>query len=190
VCSVRVIEEMTLHPWVAPDERRGYGIVGEELGIALGLPHRGGGRSGASVPFFIRFEMDTLRLPARMENIEAFRSFVAERMDLFETNRDRVLLIELGLEEFLTNVVKYAYPRGEGDVEVACSLTENGMFRMSIKDWGIPFNPLSYGDPDLTGDISQRRVGGLGIYLVRRMFDEVHYERKDDCNVIVLCCRT
>jgi serine/threonine-protein kinase RsbW len=133
--------------------------------------------------------MDTLRLPARMENIEAFRSFVAERMERFETNRERVLLIELGLEEFLTNVIKYAYPLDEGDVEVGFSLTENGMFRMSIRDWGIPFNPISYEDPDLSGDISERRVGGLGIYLVRRMFDEMNYEREDDANMTVLYCR-
>ena len=132
--------------------------------------------------------MDNLRLPARMENVEVFRSFVVERMEQLEARREKVLLVELGLEEFLTNVVKYAYPRGPGDVEVECCVAENGMFCMSIRDWGLPFNPLSHEDPDLTEDLSQRKVGGLGIYLVRKMFDRVSYEHIDGRNVITLCC--
>ena len=134
-------------------------------------------------------DMDTLRLPAIMENVEVFRSFVIEWMENFHSRRENIHLVELGLEELLTNVVKYAYPLGQGDMEVECCVVEKGMFCLSIKDWGLPFNPLLQEDPDLSEDLSHRKVGGLGIYLVRKMFDRVSYEHKDGGNVITLCCR-
>jgi anti-sigma regulatory factor (Ser/Thr protein kinase) len=124
-----------------------------------------------------------------MENVEVFRSFVVEQMEQLEARREKVLLVELGLEEFLTNVVKYAYPQDQGEVEVECCVAENGMFCISIRDWGLPFNPFAQEDPDLSEDLSHRKVGGLGIYLVRKMFDKVSYEHKDGGNVVTLCCR-
>jgi serine/threonine-protein kinase RsbW len=133
--------------------------------------------------------MDTLCLPATMENVETFRSFVLHQMERLETKRQKVLLVELGLEEFLTNVVKYAYPQDGGNVEVGCYVDGNGMFCVFIRDWGVPFNPLLHEDPDFTEDLCHRRVGGLGIFLVRKMFDEVRYEREEDGNLVTLCCR-
>jgi serine/threonine-protein kinase RsbW len=128
--------------------------------------------------------MDTLCLPARMEHFESFRSYVVERALDWGVDQETVFKIELALEELLTNVIHYAYlDEEEGFVQVGCSL-ENSRFHLSIHDWGQPFNPLERECPDLTRGINERRIGGLGIHLVRQMADELHYQREAEANTV------
>jgi len=55
-----------------------------------------------------------------------------------------------------------------------------------ISDDGTPFDPFAVAAPDLDDELDERRIGGLGIHLVRTMMDEVHYRRDDDKNVVVI----
>ena len=57
---------------------------------------------------------------------------------------------------------------------------------MTVRDWGVPFNPLDQAAPDLAADISSRQVGGLGIYLVKQMASRLTYEYRDGGNVLKL----
>jgi serine/threonine-protein kinase RsbW len=128
--------------------------------------------------------MDALRLPASMEHFESFRSYVVERAVNWGMDQETLFKIELALEELLTNVIHYAYSSDEkGLVEVACSL-EDSRFHLSIHDWGQPFDPLEREDPDLTMGIDERRIGGLGIHLVRQMADEFYYQREAEANIV------
>ncbi|OPY93476.1 MAG: Serine/threonine-protein kinase BtrW [Syntrophaceae bacterium PtaU1.Bin231] len=95
--------------------------------------------------------------------------------------------LELVLEEVIVNVIHYAYPAGaEGEIEVACGPAGEEGLRISVLDAGIPFNPLEKGDPDLDAPLEDRTVGGLGIYLVRKLANEVHYRREEGKNVLTL----
>ena len=131
--------------------------------------------------------METLRLPATMESLEPFRRFVLERLQRLNMAQEVVFKIELVLEEALTNVVHYAYPGAEGDVEVGCSLEDNKRFCLCVKDWGLPFNPLERPDPKMSEEIWERQVGGLGIYLIRHLVDELHYQRQEGGNLMTFC---
>jgi anti-sigma regulatory factor (Ser/Thr protein kinase) len=130
--------------------------------------------------------MATLILPPKLESLEPITSFVLSGIEQSDLPEETALQIELVLEELLVNVVSYAYPDGEGSVEVGYSIDGDG-FCLSIKDWGIPFNPLSAKDPNLSEDISERKVGGLGIFFVKEMASELAYSREDDSNVLRLC---
>jgi len=130
--------------------------------------------------------MTTLLLPAKLESLEPFRTFVLQEVESFGMAQDRVLQIELVLEELLVNIVSYAYPQGGGEVEVGCSI-EEGEFHICIRDWGVPFDPLTKEEPNLAESISDRRVGGLGIFLVREMTSQVSYQRQGDSNLLRLC---
>jgi serine/threonine-protein kinase RsbW len=71
--------------------------------------------------------------------------------------------VDLILEEILVNAINYAYPLGNGEIEVECMVEGPEMFRVTVRDWGVRLNPLDQLAPDLTTDIANRRVGGLGI---------------------------
>lgn len=130
--------------------------------------------------------MDTLRQPARMDNLESFRSYVIDKAASWGIVDEMLFKIELVLEELLTNVIRYGYADGAGDIEVGCNRLSDATFHLFIRDWGKEFNPVAKEDPDLTQGIDERPIGGLGIHLVRKMVDKISYERTDDSNVLNL----
>lgn len=133
--------------------------------------------------------MDTLNLPAKIESLEVFRQFVLHRVEILDLPPEALMKLELVLEELLTNVIHYAYPQGEGEMTLGCAVEDDCNVRVTIMDWGNPFDPLASKDPDLARNLDERQVGGLGIFLVRKMTDELHYERRGDCNVLTFSLR-
>jgi anti-sigma regulatory factor (Ser/Thr protein kinase) len=131
-------------------------------------------------------KMSILRLPASMESFESFRSFVLQELERGNGLEELLPQVDLVMEEVLVNVINYAYPKGEGKIEVECLAEGPGRFRVTVRDWGVPFNPLDQAAPDLSTDISSRQVGGLGIYLVKQMARRQTYEYRDGGNVLTL----
>lgn len=95
--------------------------------------------------------------------------------------------IRLSVEEAVENVVRYAYDGGVGWIEVSTALTCGGVeLVIELKDAGVPFNPLDKPDPDITLSAEDRQVGGLGIFICKKMMDEVIYNYVDGCNVLTM----
>ena len=90
--------------------------------------------------------------------------------------------IRLSVEEIAENIVNYAYNNGNGFVEITTTLDEAGILTISFKDAGVPFNPLEKEDPDITLSLDERPVGGLGIFICKKMMDSVSYVFEDGCN--------
>ncbi len=90
--------------------------------------------------------------------------------------------IRLSVEEIAENIVNYAYNNGNGFVEITTTLDEAGVLTISFKDAGVPFNPLEKEDPDITLSLDERPVGGLGIFICKKMMDSVSYVFEDGCN--------
>jgi serine/threonine-protein kinase RsbW len=127
-----------------------------------------------------------MKLPAKIEHLEKLIDFVSGCTKEKGFSDKRIKEIELATEEVLVNIFNYAYPEGYGDVEVKCSLDNDTRFIIEISDSGIPFDSLSLADPDVTSDISERKIGGLGVFLVRKIADEVHYRRDEGKNILSL----
>ena len=102
-----------------------------------------------------------------------------------------VMNLNLSLDELITNIVSYGYRDGE-EHEIRITLTEEeGSLKVVLEDDGIPFDPLSEApDPDLDAGVVERRIGGLGVYFVKSLMDEVAYERRGGCNRLTLIQRT
>ena len=97
--------------------------------------------------------------------------------------------LHLALEEAVSNVMMYAYPAGEkGPVEISAVL-EGDRLVFTLVDSGVPFDPTTRPDADITLGVEERPIGGLGIYLVRKLMDEVRYERAGGKNVLTLVKR-
>ena len=127
----------------------------------------------------------SLKLPAKLENLQKFMNSVSDCARAEGFGQKRIDEIGLALEEILVNIFNYAYPKSPGDVEVNCKL-ETGRLIIEIIDSGIPFDVTSLTDPELTADVEERKIGGLGIFLVKRMVDEVKYRREKDKNILSL----
>ena len=95
--------------------------------------------------------------------------------------------IRLSIEEAVENVVRYAYEGGLGWIEVGTELDPEGvMLTILLRDAGVPFNPLDRPDPDVTLPAGERQVGGLGIFLCKKLMDHIEYAYEDGCNVLVM----
>ncbi len=128
--------------------------------------------------------METLQLPAILENLDPFIGFVHSGAASFGLSDKRILEVELALEEALVNVFQNAYPGGDGWVEVRFGSRDTNQFVIEIIDEGIPFDPLARPDPNVDRGIEEREVGGLGIFLVKDMIDHVEYRREGAMNIL------
>lgn len=127
-----------------------------------------------------------IALPAKLENLEAMVGFIGEGAEKQGFDQKTIHQIHLACEEALVNVIHYAYPDGNGDIELTYDLNEEKGLVIEIIDWGIPFNPLSLPEPDIEASIEDRKIGGLGIYMMRNIMDEVHYKREQGRNILTL----
>jgi len=99
----------------------------------------------------------------------------------------RIHDVELVGEELLTNIVRHAATGGGAPhVRVELALTP-GEIALTVRDDGPPFDPLALEGVDLDADIGERRVGGLGVHIVRQLADRCSYARSEDRNVLEVC---
>lgn len=95
--------------------------------------------------------------------------------------------IELSVEEAVENVVRYAYEGGIGWLEAGTSLDHDSLvLTIELRDAGTPFNPLEKEDPDITLSAEDRNIGGLGIFLCKKMMDSISYRYEEGNNVLVM----
>lgn len=114
--------------------------------------------------------------------------FIAAAAETWGLHPQRLMQLELAVEEAVVNICHYAYevPPGELIVRVESA---SGQFVVELIDEGVPFDPLAVEEPDLRAPAGERQVGGLGVFLVRRVMDEVAYRRDGVCNVLRLVIR-
>jgi len=96
-----------------------------------------------------------------------------------------IMSLNLVMEEAVSNIIFYAYEdKKEGD-EIHISLERKGkMLIVSLTDTGKRFDPTMKEDPDISLSAEDRPIGGLGIYLMKQIMDEVNYQRKNDRNIL------
>lgn len=98
--------------------------------------------------------------------------------------------LRLSIEEAVENVVCYAYEGGIGWLEVGTSLDHDSLIlTIELRDAGVPFNPLEAPDPDVSLPVNERKVGGLGIFLCKKMMDSINYQYVDGNNVLTMTKR-
>ena len=130
-------------------------------------------------------EEQVLKIPATLEGMDEVLAFVSSVLDVHGCTLQARTQLRMAIEELYVNVAHYAYPSGDGWAEIRGSV-ENGVATFRIIDGGTPFDPLSKPDPDILLSGEERGIGGLGIYLVKNMVDDVKYDYRDGCNCLTL----
>ena len=100
---------------------------------------------------------------------------------------DWVMKFQLVIEEMVSNVIFYAYDSQQQEAAIELRFTwEAGTVSILLRDWGKPFDPTAKEDPDITLSVEDRPIGGLGIFMVKQLMDEVRYERVGSSNLLTL----
>ena len=129
--------------------------------------------------------MKELTVDAKLENMREIKSFVGaelEAMGCPDETRKQLFIV---IDELFTNVASYAYAGGEGFATVRLELeAEPRAVVLTLLDGGVPFDPLTMKAPDTSLKARERKIGGLGIFMVRRLTDEISYEYADGKNIL------
>jgi len=128
--------------------------------------------------------MEKLVFPAKLEKLGDMLKFIEDGARSRGLDDKKINQVKLASEEILTNIINYSYPDKNGDVQITYKPGQAEGLEVEIVDWGIPFNPLEQSAPDINVPLEQRKIGGLGIYLVRNIMDEVNYKRQDSRNIL------
>ncbi|MDD4170005.1 MAG: ATP-binding protein [Desulfotomaculaceae bacterium] len=123
--------------------------------------------------------------PAKVALIPEISEYVSDCAEKAELHPKQVIHLQVAIDEVVANICHYAYQNPPGEVLVQIE-SGKGRFAVDFIDEGVPFDPLTVDEPDIDADIPDREVGGLGIFLVRRVIDEVHYKRDGIKNILTL----
>jgi serine/threonine-protein kinase RsbW len=128
----------------------------------------------------------TLQVRNAVEAIPPANAAAEAWLDTQQVSPEAAFLVGLAIEELVTNCIKYAYDdAGEHTIEIVLCVADRALTIVVVDD-GHAFDPLLAPSPDLSLDIEDRPIGGLGIHLLRQLADEVHYERRDGANRLTL----
>ena len=132
-------------------------------------------------------EKSRLVIAARLEEVRHACEFVVEAAEMAGLDERAVYHCQMAVDETLTNVIEHGYSFEEQDkeIEVICTTEDDG-FVIAIVDDGPAFNPLEHESPDPSAPLDDREPGGWGIYFIRRLMDDVRYERAGEHNHLLL----
>jgi serine/threonine-protein kinase RsbW len=129
--------------------------------------------------------MNTLTIGSKLRELDKVRAFLKTNLAGLDLNEEEVYKVELSLVEMCSNIMRYAYPGKTGEIVVS-AWHEAGKFYLEVRDSGVPFDPRQVKRPTLEEMISREQMGGLGIFLARKLMDGFLYRREDDQNVLVM----
>jgi anti-sigma regulatory factor (Ser/Thr protein kinase) len=131
-----------------------------------------------------------LSVPADGEAMGRIRAVIERFGGEWRVRSDDVARIIIAVEELVTNMVKYGYSLATepGVASIALRL-EGDRLAVEIIDDGDEFDPFAAPEPDLEAPIEQRRIGGLGLHLVKTLMDETRYRRDGAHNVVEISRR-
>ena len=113
--------------------------------------------------------------------------FATEKLEERDCPMKTAMQMELVIEELFVNIASYAYHPDVGPATFCMEFVDNpAAVLMTFIDSGKPYNPLEKADPDTTLDIDQRKVGGLGIFLVKKNVDEIDYKHEGGKNILTM----
>ena len=129
---------------------------------------------------------EELRSSLEMQNNIQQIPRLAEWIDTLELPEALNMSVNLAMEEAVSNVMMYAYPENESGQILVEAEKNSEQVVFTITDSGKPFDPTAHAELDTTLSVEERPIGGLGIHLVRQIMDEIHYQRKDNKNILIL----
>lgn len=127
------------------------------------------------------------KVNASTQNLSAIREFVSKHAEEQGFSSKKVADIQLAVDEAYTNIIKHAY-KNDSSKEVIINLEfDDDKMIVTLTDHGIGFDIEKYKRPDLKKQIERKKRGGMGVYLIRKLMDDVTYNVKNHKNILRMC---
>jgi serine/threonine-protein kinase RsbW len=133
----------------------------------------------ANTSYSFELKSDLSELDKLCENLETLGN-------RFGFSNKLIFEINLALEELFTNIISYGFKDGKEHIAKVTVTPQNDELCLSIEDDGKPFNPIEFETPDVSCSVEECKIGGLGIHIIKKLMDEVFYERCGNKNVLYL----
>ena len=132
-------------------------------------------------------DMNTMSIEARVKNLPRVLAYINDKLRESDCPPKKRMQIELAVEEVYVNVCHYAYGSETGSVDIVIEFEEEpALAKISFSDSGIPFDPLGKEAPNISLASEERPIGGLGIFMTRKLMDEVRYKYENGKNHLML----
>lgn len=129
--------------------------------------------------------MEKIKIQATVENLTEVTDFVISSLEEKDCPIKIIMQMELVIEEIFVNIASYAYGSEVGDAVICRQFYEEPRaIELTFIDSGMAYNPLEHEDPDITLAAEDRKIGGLGIFLIKKNVDEIDYKYEDKQNIL------
>jgi len=124
--------------------------------------------------------------PGRFESLAVISKFVKKAAAQAHLNEHEMYAVELAVDEACSNIIEHAYGKEDaGEIHCTCLVTPSGL-KIILRDNGTPFDPDAVPEVDTQIKLEERRPGGAGVFLMRKVMDKVEYEFKQGENVLTM----
>lgn len=138
---------------------------------------------------YIIFTMANATFPAKFEYLDEIRDLVAEVARVGGFSEKTIYSLQLAADEAATNIIEHAYAGVKNaSLSIECEM-QGDKIMISMHDTGKAFNAKTVKEPNLTADLAKRQIGGLGVYLMRKLMDTVNYESSKSGNLLTMTKR-
>ena len=118
----------------------------------------------------------TRTFPGRFDSLAVISEFVTHAAEQGGLNARAVYAVQMAVDEACSNIIEHAYGgEDRGEIECTCRVSDDGLTVM-LRDHGRSFDPTNVPDPDLHASLQERSGGGLGLYFMRQLMDDVRFE--------------
>ncbi|GAB1469740.1 hypothetical protein MASR2M66_06170 [Chloroflexota bacterium] len=133
--------------------------------------------------------MPAYTFPAKFEYLDEIRECVAGVARDGGFQEKTVYSLQLAADEAASNIIEHAYEGdSDGELYITCNMDDD-LLVITMRDKGKTFNPSKVKQPNLKANLSERQIGGLGVYLMRKLMDSVHYESSQSGNTLTMTKR-
>lgn len=131
--------------------------------------------------------MKELTLMAENTNLDCVLEFINKEMEAANFGMKQIMQVDVAVEEIFTNIANYAYKPKVGEATIRCHVEQTGGGLMiEFIDGGVQYNPLKKENPDISLCAEERKIGGLGIYMTKKLMDSMEYHYQDGKNILIV----
>ncbi len=129
----------------------------------------------------------TMLLTAELSRVDEVTDFINAELEAHDVPMKTIMQIDIAVEEIFVNIAHYAYHPEVGTAAVTVAVLDAPpCVEIRLTDQGRPYDPLQREDPDVTLGVEDRKIGGLGVYMVKKSMDEVSYAYEDGQNILTI----
>ncbi|MEK7809318.1 MAG: ATP-binding protein [Chloroflexota bacterium] len=130
-----------------------------------------------------------LSVTARYDRIKQICSFVVDAANVAGLDESSTFQCQIAVDEACTNIIEHGYEgEDKGRIDVICNTTP-GVLKIELLDQALPFDLDKVPEPELGAPLEDMKIGGLGIYFMKKMMDDVSFSRENGTNKLMLLKR-